>query len=135
MPVHKGVQLESLPMTRIVAKPEALDKADFGEARLYRVAPDELYVDADIDDSAINDAYAIITKEASLSGVWLSAKDAKHFLAHECAWQLPEARPAFAQGAIAHLPVKLYLEKERVLIMTFSPFAYDLAKRLSEVLT
>lgn len=134
MHVHRTVQLERLPMTRIAAKPEALDKADFGNARLYRVAPDELYVDADVDALAVDDEYAILTKEASLSGVWLSAKDAKHFLVRECAWQLPEARPAFAQGAIAHLPVKLYLEKERALIMTFSPFAHDLAKRLSEVL-
>jgi len=116
-------------MTRIVALPSALDEVDFSAALSFRVAPDEVYVQAEVIPK-LKDDYAIITKEASLVGVWLSSEDAHHFLELECAWKLPLKRPAFAQGAVAHLPVKLYFEEERVLIMTAAPHAHDLNERL-----
>lgn len=123
------LELKRLPMTRVVALPSALDEADFSDALSFRVAPDEIYVQAEVTPK-LKDDYAIITKEASLAGVWLSSEDAQRFLEHECAWELPVERPAFAQGAVAHLPVKLYFEEERVLIMTAAPYAHDLSERL-----
>ncbi len=123
------LELKRIPMIRIVALPSALDEADFADALSFRVAPDEVYVQTGVMPS-LKDEHAIITKEASLAGVWLSSQDAHHFLEHECVWELPSERPAFAQGAVAHLPVKLYFEEGRVLIMTAAPYAYDLSERL-----
>ena len=123
-------ELKRLMMTRIVAKPAALDALDTGDARSFRIAPDEVFIDSDINTDGLQDEFAIITKEASMSGVWIDAKDAIHFLEHECPWVLPTERPAFAQGAVAHLPVKLYFEEEQVLFMTSTPFAGELQERL-----
>ena len=38
--------------------------------------------------------------------------------------------PAFAQGAVADIPVKLWFEDDEVLIITPAPLAADLAERL-----
>ena len=132
VPELNSYQLKRLPMTRVVSTIDALNAADFDTALSFRVAPDEVYVQADIDALAINDEHAIITKESSLSGTWLSMDVALHFLQHECAWELPLERPAFVQGMVAHLPVKLYFEESRVLIMTAAPFAHNLQERLKE---
>ena len=123
-------ELKRMLMTRIVANSAALDALDVSDARSFRIAPDEVFIDADINTDALQDDFAIVTKEASMSGVWIATKDAIHFLEHECSWVLPTERPAFAQGAVAHLPVKLYFEEERVLFMTSASFAEDLQERL-----
>jgi len=39
------------------------------------------------------------------------------FLERSCEWELPRARPAFAQGMVAGLPLKLWFEPERVLLI------------------
>ena len=123
-------ELKRMLMTRIVANPAALDALDVGTARSFRIAPDEVFIDADTITDALQDDFAIVTKEASMSGVWITTKDAILFLEHECSWVLPTERPAFAQGAVAHLPVKLYFEEDRVLFMTSASFAEDLQERL-----
>ncbi len=124
------LELKRLTLSRVVANPAALDAVKFGAALIFRVAPDEMFVMGTVNSADITDDYAIITKEASLSGVWLEEINALHFLEHECAWEIPAERPVYAQGMVAHLPVKLYFEGARVLIMTAVPFAYDLAQRL-----
>jgi len=130
-----STQLKRMMMTRIVATSEALDSLDVGQARSYRIAPDEIFIEADISSEAVSDAHAIVTKDASMSGVWLPSEDAIHFLEHECPWVFPTERPAFAQGAVAHLPVKLYFEDNQVLFMTSAPFAEDLQDRLEGFLS
>ena len=128
------LELKRMSMTRIVASPAALDEADFGDNLSFRVAADEVYVMADISPNAIADAHAIFSYEASLAGLWLSARDGLHFLDHECPFELPKFGPAFVQGMIAHLPVKLYIEGEQMLIMTPAPFAHELGHKIREVL-
>jgi hypothetical protein len=43
---------------------------------------------------------------------------------------LPTARPAFAQGAVANIPLKLWFEHDRVLFIVQSPFAADFEERM-----
>jgi len=135
VPDFNSTQLKRMMMTRIVATSEAIDRLDVGNARSYRIAPDEVFIEADISSKAVSDVHAIVTKEASMSGVWMSSEDAIHFLEHECSWELPLERPAFAQGSVAHLPVKLYFEDGQVLFMTSAPFAEDLQNRLEGFLS
>lgn len=122
--------LKPFTLNRIVALPQALDALPFGNALALRVAPDELFIDTEIPSDSLEDAHAIITRDTSLHGAWLSAGDAADFLIRECRWRLPETRPAFAQGAVAHLPVKLYLETTRVLILVAAVYAAELEPHL-----
>lgn len=120
---------ERMPARRVVARPEALDRAKPREDTLMlRVAPDEvlLFPDVDID---LGDPHALSLSETGFSGVWLEVKVALNFLERTCTWQLPSERPAFAQGAVAELPVKLYFEKDRVLILIPAPYAADFEER------
>ncbi|MEZ4726271.1 MAG: hypothetical protein R3E79_03955 [Caldilineaceae bacterium] len=52
------------------------------------------------------------------------------FLERTCEWEPPHTRPAFAQGMVAGLPVKLWFEPERVLFVIAAPYAADLAERI-----
>lgn len=128
-------ELKRLAMTRIVALAEALDSADFAGALVFRVARDEAFVYGQCDELNLDDTHAIITQEASLVGAYLSSQEAERFLEHECLWELPKTRPAFAQGAVAHMPLKLYFEAERVLIMTPAPYASSLEALLEGYLS
>jgi hypothetical protein len=55
------------------------------------------------------------------------------FLTRECEWELPRDRPAFAQGAVAGLAMKLWFEHGRVLFVVPAPFAHELEERLNGV--
>jgi glycine cleavage system aminomethyltransferase T len=130
-----GSGLARLETTRLVARPDALDGAAWPEDLLpLRVAPDEvLLVGRGAPDALaglVDDPHAIAIADSSFVGLWLSAEEAASVLARTCEWAMPEARPAFAQGAVADLPVKLWLEAERTLLVVPAPFATDLVERL-----
>lgn len=118
--------------TRIVATPAALGAAAWPDALVLRVAPDEVIVLAAVGQDGIlsHDPHAIVVAETGFVSVWLPAEEALDFLERCCEWELPHARPAFAQGMIAGLPMKLWLESDRVLFITPAPFAVDLGERL-----
>ena len=67
--------------------------------------------------------------DGSFFGGWIAPALALAVLERECEWEVPHARPAFAQGMVAGLPVKLWFESERVLVLVAAPFAHDLAER------
>lgn len=123
--------LEPLTATRIAATPAALDAAPWpSDAIVLRTAPDEAIVLAVITPSMIADTHAIVEPETALCGTWIPTDDALALLERECDWELPAARPAFAQGAIAGLPMKLWFEHDRVLFVVSAPFAADFVERL-----
>lgn len=117
--------------TRIVATPAALDSAQWpGEALVFRLAPDDVFVTAPVTAAAIADAHAIVSAEGGFAGIWLPTAEALDFLERTCEWELPHTRPAFAQGMVAGLAVKLWLEEDRVLFVVPAPFATELAERM-----
>ena len=123
--------LERLTGTRIVATPAALDAAIWPEGTLaFRLAPDELLVTPAVNATALDDPHAIVRLETGFSAVWLDHVAAIDFLERECDWELPQERPAFGQGLVAGLPVKIWFEQNRVLFIAASPFATDLMGRL-----
>jgi hypothetical protein len=127
-----GRVVERLSGSRIVATPAALDALGVADGSIFmRLATDELLIiGAAPASGSINDPHAIITNETGFAGVWWPAAPALDFLARACEWELPKSRPAFAQGMVAGLPVKLWLESERVLFVTAAPFAADLEERI-----
>ncbi len=128
---------ENLPFarvagTRIVAKPAALDAALWPAAALVlRLAADEVFVTAVVDASLVDDPHALVVPDAGFVGVWLPMAAAQDFLERECEWEVPATRPAFAQGMVAGLPMKLWLETDRVLFLVPAPYATDLQERLA----
>ncbi len=124
--------VERLRATCIVATPADLDQLGQAEGGVrLRTAPDELLLIGErATPPVIADPHAIIFTETGLVGSWMPVEQALEILARTCEWELPANRPAFAQGMVAGLPVRLWLEPERILFVTAAPFAADLAERL-----
>jgi hypothetical protein len=125
-----SIGLEPLIATRIAATSAALDRARWPDgAIVLRTASDEAIVLAVIAPALIADVHAIVEPERSLRGVWMPADDALALLERACDWELPAARPAFAQGAVTGLPLKLWFERDRVLFVVPAPLAVDFMER------
>ena len=126
--------LKRIAGTRIVARPAALDAADIPQSSLaLRFAPDELFVTPPLqDETAVtaHDPHAIVIAEGGFAGTWLDAGEAYDFLQRNCEWELSNGRPTFAQGAVAGIPTKLWLETDRVLFIVPAPYAVEFAQRM-----
>lgn len=127
------LELKRLFTTRIVAAPAALDAAVWPVDHLVlRTAVDEVLITPPIDNAAVDDPYAIVLADGGFFAGWLATEQALAFLERECEWELPQMRPAFVQGMVAGLPIKLWLETERVLLIVPAPFAADLEERAAQ---
>src|SRR4051794_34802337 len=93
-----------------------------------RFAPDELFV---VDDVGIDidDDHAIVVEEAGFVGCWLDPTQLAAVARH-IEWPLPTGRPALAQGYVAGVPAKLWLDADRALLLCAAPYAADLSERL-----
>jgi len=131
--------LETVRGTRIVASPSTLDSITWPAGAIaLRFAPDDVFVIGGESISVSGDN-VIVAVEAGYSGAWLTADELTDVVAH-VDWQLPDERPALAQGFVASVPAKLYLTGtatssdggDRVaLLMTNTPYAHELQERLS----
>jgi hypothetical protein len=135
VPELKSILAEHIDAIRIVATPAALDAAIWARGALaMRIAPDEVLVitegEHEIARDIVKDPHAIVEPDAGFAGAWVAADEALAFLERACEWELPRERPAFAQGAVADLPMKLWLEEDRVLLIVPAPYATDLEERL-----
>ena len=125
-------ELKRIQGTRIVATPTALDSARWpDDALTLRLAADEIFVTTTVTADRIDDPHAIVAPDGGFAGLWLSTPEALDFLERTCEWELPHARPAFAQGMVAGLPVKLWLEEEKILFVVAAPYADELAERMA----
>lgn len=136
MPELKRIVMERIVATRIVAVPAALDAIAWPqdaprEALALRIAPDEMLVTTAVTADVVDDPHAIVATDAGFAGVWIASGEALNFLERSCEWELPRERPAFAQGAVAGLPVKLWFEEDRVLFLVPAPYATELEERMS----
>lgn len=121
--------LEVLAVTRVVAAPDSLDRAIFpSESIVLRTAPDDVVVIGG-GEVEVDDPHAIVRDDAGWSGVWVNRAPADAFLKTSCSWPRPTDRPAFAQGAIAHLAVKLWLTEERTLFVFPTALTADFVER------
>ncbi|MEZ4659043.1 MAG: glycine cleavage T C-terminal barrel domain-containing protein [Caldilineaceae bacterium] len=122
---------QQMIMRRVVANPAALDAVEWPEENItLRIALDEVLTTAEIDAAAIADPHAIVVTDTGFAGLWSKSERIAPILARHCEWELPRQRPAFAQGMIAGLPVKLWLAEEDVLVLAPTPFAAELEERL-----
>ena len=133
--------LEPLVCTRVVATAAAIDAARWPAGSIaLRVAPDEALIinhgaaggaePTDLAHVWAADPHAIVERDAGWCAAWVPSHHAIELIERACRWELPRARPAFAQGALADLPVKIWFEHDRVLFIVAAPFAADLEARL-----
>ena len=126
-------QLTPISGTRIVALPAALDAVAVPPgALMLRFAADEAFVTTALGSEKVGDPHAIVVPDAGFAGVWLSMHKAQDFLERSCEWQLPKQRPAFAQGMVAGIATKLWIEQDRVFFVVPTPFAHDFTERIGE---
>lgn len=124
-------EFERISITRVAAKPSTLDRAGFAAGTIaMRIAPDEMLVVSGPLPDLSGDPHAIIEPDAGFCAMWLPGDDARALLARMCEWELPGSVPAFAQGSVAGLPVKLWFEAQRVLFLVPAPYAHDFEERL-----
>ncbi len=159
---------EPIAGLRVIADPAALDGArwspgpgtgprprpspGYGQGSgvpvtVLRFAPDDAFaigaVTVDLEDE-----HAIVELEAG----FVAARLPLDVVARHVDWALPTERPAFAQGSVAAVPAKLWIEArgggpggpdrwegqhgpddrhdEEVLLLTPAAYAHDLAERL-----
>lgn len=126
-------ELETLPGVRVVAGPEALDAASWGEDPVLRLAPDDVFAigasQADI-ASQLADEHAIVELETGFVGIWLTKNELRDLVLPHVEWPLPHARPVLAQGFIAGVPAKLWLVDDRALLLCAAAHAHELTERL-----
>ena len=133
-------EFATLDAVRLVSTSAAIDAALSSGALaddtiVLRTAPDEaLIIGARADTIDVDDPHAIVVDDRGWKGAWLSADDTAALLRSEAAWQPPTERPSLAQGMIAHLPVKLWLEADRTLLIVPHVSAADLTHRIDIVL-
>jgi glycine cleavage system aminomethyltransferase T len=136
---------------RIASTTTALDRLEAHprKATVLRCAQDEaLVIDArwpsdeidlrralPLEQLLAEDPYALVVEERGFAGHWLPAARARQALRHLCSWPIPQPhdRPVLAQGAVAELPVKLWIEAERILFLVPAPFAATLDERLAQI--
>jgi hypothetical protein len=123
--------LERVRGLRVVAEPAALDGARWTTdvdtpATVLRFAPDEAFAigatSVDVDDE-----HAIVVDERGL----VFARCALSEIADHLEWSPPTERPVFTQGAVAGVPVKVWLlDDEHAVLYAPAAYAHELATRL-----
>ncbi len=121
--------LEPVSGLRVVAEPASLDGARWAGdgVTVLRFAPDEAFAIGAV-ACETDDPDAIVVEERGFVGARCSAAD----LAGHIEWTVPAAGPAFAQGAVAGVPVKVRVDgdPDRILLVTAAAYADELAARL-----
>jgi hypothetical protein len=124
---------ETLVGTRIAADPATLDRIVVAEgAVVLRFAPDEVFTmgpnpGGEVDEDFPN---AIVVRETGFVGCWLTSDELAIQVVPHIDWALPAGLPALAQGLVAGVPAKLWLESGRALLLCAAPYAFELAERL-----
>jgi hypothetical protein len=124
---------------RVVASPEAIDHAlwqdagpgpDEFEPLVLRLAPDEVFA-IGATGVEIDDPDAIVEQEAGYIALMFPADEFVDAVIPHLEWQAPMERPAFAQGAIAGVPTKLYIDPTgAAIVLVLASYLDDLLPRL-----
>ncbi|HEV8281713.1 MAG TPA: hypothetical protein VGQ02_07650 [Candidatus Limnocylindrales bacterium] len=122
---------------RVVASPEAIDRAvwhDEGpeefEPLVVRLAPDDAFA-IGATGVEVDDQHAIVEHEVGFIALMFPADEFVDVVVPRLEWPAPMERPAFAQGAIAGVPAKLYLDSTgAAIVLVLASYLDDLLARL-----
>jgi len=122
---------------RVVASPEAIDRAvwhdegpDEFEPLVVRLAPDDAFA-IGATGVEVDDPHAIVEHEVGYIALMFPADEFVDVVVPRLDWPAPIERPAFAQGAIAGVPAKLYLDSTgAAIVLVLASYLDDLLARL-----
>ncbi len=115
---------------RLIATPDALDRGSFPpQAVVMRFATDDALVIGE-GEIRLDDTHAIIEEERGFAALVLTPEEAVRLFERHLLWQLPPERPAVAQGALAGIPTRIWLEEDRVTVLVATPFVHELLERI-----
>jgi hypothetical protein len=77
----------------------------------------------------VGDPHAIVEADG-FCGMRMTEQAVVNLLSHSANWHLPDMRPCLAQGMMAGLPIKIWIDQGEALVMTPTPFAVELEERL-----
>ena len=106
------------PGVRVVGAPEAIDAAEWQDAGpgpdefeplVLRFAPDEAFA-VGATGVRLGDPEAIVEPELGYSAVMFPVDEFIDVVLPKIEWPVAPTRPAFCQGLIAGVPVKLYID-------------------------
>ena len=121
---------ERLEATRIVAVPRALDEVECPDGgHLVRLAPDDLLVIPPLERVDVADPHAMVEPETGFSAAWFDRSELARLQAVST-WEFPRRRPAFAQGHLAGIPVKMLFDGGGVRVLVPTVLAHHLEERL-----
>jgi hypothetical protein len=131
------VRFAPLAGWRIIADEAALDSAPWPRgAEVVRISPDDAFVispagEGNTQPSVPGDPHAIVTPEHGFAGTVLDRGHVELLALQHIEWQLPDARPALAQGQIAGVPAKLVLRADgSALLLVACAARHELEERL-----
>ena len=115
---------------RVVSTPDALDHAFYeGDVVVLRIASDEALAIGAV-HAELTDPYAIVEPESTFVGWDLTPQEFEHVVARHVEWPLPTERPALAQGLVAGMPLKLWFDHDRVLLISSNGLVHEVIDRL-----
>jgi len=122
---------------RVVASPEAIARAvwhdegpDEFEPLVVRLAPDDAFA-IGATGVEVDDPHAIVEHEVGYIALMFPADEFVDVVVPRLDWPAPIERPAFAQGAIAGVPAKLYLDSTgAAIVLVLASYLDDLLARL-----
>jgi len=126
--------LEPLRGWRIVARPEALDAlARAGVGTALRLATDDLLLIGPGAPPAVDDGDAIVVPDTGFVAWTLDAAALRSLVEEHVDWQLPADRPTLAQGLVAAVPAKLWLEDDGTArLICLAAYAAELQERVHQ---
>jgi hypothetical protein len=121
--------LEPVPSWRVVAAPDALDRAEWAgdDVDVIRIAPDEA-LGIGATGVVVDDPHAISVPEDGFVVALLTESDLLA-IATRVDWPIPATSGSLAQGKIAGVPAKLVVGSSTLLI-THAAYADELRERL-----
>jgi hypothetical protein len=121
---------ERLWALRVVSTPEALDHAHYeGDVIVLRIANDEAIAIGAV-HAELTDEHAIVEVESTFVGWDLSLAEFDGIVHRHVEWPLPAERPALAQGLVAGLPLKFWIDHDRVLMISSNGLVHEVVDRL-----
>lgn len=133
------LELHAIPADVVgcFGRPEALDQLADADELGIRVAPDELLrleerdrlIELETELSAL-DADSVVIDLSSAFSIWaLRGVDRCEAFCRISALELPEP-PAIVQGLVAHVPMKVVVRNDELLLVVSSALAHHLRERV-----
>ena len=123
---------EPLDGWRVVAHPAAVDTlVQASAAATLRLAPDEVLVPGSAPPAQVADVDAIVVRDTGFVAWTLDRAELVSLAEHHVDWSVPSAGPAVAQGLVAGVPAKLWLQADgSARLVCLRAYAHELQARV-----